>query len=151
MPLEQALRAIEIALLITTISLAFLGAYNLGNFILNDRLQKPRVQVANFDKVAQHNPMRKIDEKIYHAMTHPTVPIRSVKDITQDELYIALMKANRVELEYRSFFEPMEKYKDDEAKAIVLRDFFEFGWSGLTEWEERDEVLNISVNWCFVG
>ncbi|NQY97275.1 MAG: hypothetical protein HRT82_08935 [Henriciella sp.] len=151
MPLEQALRATEIALLIITFSLAVFGAYKLGTVVLHDWLQMPQARAANSDKAAQQSPRRKIDEKVYYAMTHPTVPIRSLKDVTQDELYIAIMKANRVELEYRSFFEPMGNYRDEEAKAMVLKDFFEFGWSGLSEWEERDGVLCISVNWCFVG
>ena len=145
------MRATEIALLIITISLAVFGAYKLGTLVLNDWLQKPTARAANPNNAAQQNPKRKIDEKVYYAMTHPTVSIRSLKDITQDDLYVAIMNADRVELEYRSFFEPMGRYKDEEAKAMVLKDFFEFGWSGLSEWEVRDGVLCVSVNWCFVG
>ena len=90
-----------------------------------------------------------LDEKVYMG-GHGRM--WSVRDMMEQPIYEAILKADRIELDYNSWFkEQSGHFSNGEARKKIMDDLIQHGYAGMSEVEERDGVLYVQISWCFVG
>lgn len=75
----------------------------------------------------------------------------SLSDVLEGEDFKLICLAEAVEFERKGFHTELQKYSGPQARYEALKELLTHGSLGLADIEERDGVLHVTANWCFVG